>query len=83
MAITIKGIRLESVEVKRSEEAMPSMEASYSLMSSVDKVLATQNVGGYSGLKLTPSPDTIKALNTFLASYRQDITTVLGLDAGE
>jgi len=82
MPITIKGIRIESVGIKRSEESgIEDIEgATYSLISSADCVLARQPIGGYGGLTLKPSPATIKALREFVASYKADIVAVLGLE---
>jgi hypothetical protein len=83
MAITIKGIRLESVELQRqdSTEKIELRNASYSLLSSADHVLANQTIGGYNDkLKIRTSAETNKLLNSFLDSYRKDITQMLGLE---
>lgn len=82
MAITLKGIRLESLNVRRDKESgsMKLEEAQYALISSADKVLANQSVGGYQGLTVSASPETLSFLDKFIDSYKRDITTVLGLD---
>lgn len=82
-AITIKGIRIDSLSIKTDEKdggANAAIESSYSLLSSNDKVLATQAVGGYQGMKVQPAADTIKKLNDFLVSYKRDVNNVLGLE---
>jgi len=82
MAITIKGIRIEGVDVKSNLEAGGYVidNASYSLISSTDHVLAKQIIGGYGGLSLKASAETQKALNAFMASYKRDVVAVLGLE---
>ncbi len=77
--IGIKGIRLNSVDFKR-EGDKDTITAEYSLMSTTDKVLAKQSIGGYGGMEMKPSADTIKALETFLSAYKRDIQSVLGLE---
>lgn len=82
MAITLKGIRLESLEINRDKESggMKLNSASYALISSAEKVLANQTVGGYGGMTVNPSPETLEFLEKFMVSYKRDITTVLGLE---
>lgn len=82
MAITIKGIRIESVHLKRDDASgtLHLEQASYALMSSTDKVLANQSIGGYNGLAVSLSPATQKLLAQFTESYKLDVTTVLGLE---
>jgi hypothetical protein len=81
MAVYIKGIRVDSVSIERNESGQEFVkEAKYSLISSIDKVLATQLVGGYQGRSLTLSLETIKALENFMALYKADVTNTLGLD---
>lgn len=82
MAITIKGIRIGDITIKRDgeDEETSGVTCNYSLISSVDKVLAKQTVGGYNGLKIQPSADTLGAMDKFLVLYRRDIETTLGLN---
>ena len=54
-------------------------QASYSLISSADKVLAKQTLGGYGGIALEPSAPTKKAFDDFAALYLADVNAVLGL----
>lgn len=82
MAITIKGIRIEDIGISRDSEngGYKINSANYSLLSSVDKVLAKQSIGGYGGLVLEPSPATVKALQAFSEAYSKDVILTLGLD---
>lgn len=80
MPIGIKGIRLDSINIKPTEEA-DTIEASYSLISTADKVLAKQSIGGYNGMAIQPSPNTIEKLRAFMSAYKSDVQITLGLDA--
>ena len=81
MAITIKGIRVEGLDIKKDENGGYGItQAEYSLISSADRVLAKQTIGGYNGLKVEPSASTVKALNDFMAAYKDDVRGVLGLE---
>jgi hypothetical protein len=81
MAITIKGIRIDIVSIKRSEETGGADidSAQYSLISSTEHVLARQSIGSYGGFTLKPSPNTKKLLDSFMESYKADVVAVLGL----
>lgn len=82
MAITIKTARVDSVQliIDTEEGGFRISEAAYSLISSADKVLARQSVGGYHGIKLEPSPATKKLLDEFMAAYVADVRAALGLE---
>ena len=81
MAITIKGVRINSISITRKEEDGASeITASYALMSSDDRVLAKQSVGGYSDIKVQPSPNTLKLFREATDAYRADLNAVLGLE---
>lgn len=82
MAITLKGIRLESLNVIRDKESgvMKLSSASYALISSSDKVLANQSIGDYGQMNIAATADTLKILDQFIQSYKKDITTTLGLE---
>lgn len=86
MAIGIRGIRIETVSLSPSGSG-PSgnleLQGTYSLISTADKVLATQQVNGYGGIKLNPSPSTVKALDAFLAAFKSDMNALLGLEGAE
>ncbi len=79
--ITIKGIRIDALTIARKENGDEEITASYVLLSSTDKVLAKQEVGGYNGLKVQPSASTVKAFNDAITAYKADVNMVLGLDA--
>lgn len=82
MPLTIKGIRLDAVHLERIDGNEISLKyATYSLISSADTVLADQTIGGGYGndkVKVNASPTTIKALQEFIAAYKNDINTTLG-----
>lgn len=82
MPITLKGIRLESITVEREATSGKSIlkNSTYSLLSSTEHVVAQQTIGGYGGLTITPSLETLKALEIFIALYKKDITVTLGLE---
>jgi hypothetical protein len=81
MPITIKGIRVDELKVAKDVEhgGFKVENAVYSLISSVDKVLAKQNIGVYGSLTLEPSPATVKALDAFMNLYIGDVQSLLGL----
>lgn len=82
MAITIKGLRLESLSIGReADSGLKVQSATYSLISSADTVLAEQTLGAYSKMKLEPSAATLKLLREFTQSYAQDVSHLIGLDA--
>ena len=80
MPITIKGITIEEVRIHKDAEhgGFKVEGATYSLISSMDKVLAKQPIGSY-GVPLEPSTRTAQALDTFMESYKADVLAVLGL----
>lgn len=84
MAITIKGIKINSVIVEPDPEngGFKMKQSEYSLIGSNDKVLAKQVLGGYGSLPFTTSPATQKALDTFMAAYTADVQQLLGLLEG-
>lgn len=83
MAITIQGIRITSLTITRQEEGGDKVSASYSLMSSVGKVLAKDNFTSHSDYGSTsvfvPSSETSKALAAAVAAYVRDAEIHLGL----
>ena len=82
MAITLKGVRIEELTLKRNGDSGETKidSAVYSLISSQDKVLAKQPIGGYNALTVEPSPGTVASFRTFLESYRKDLVLTLGLE---
>jgi len=83
MAITISGVRVESVTASRDKEnGGYELQASYVLMSSADKVVARQHSGGYNeSIKITPSAQTLKTFEEFIRLYVADVSALIGLDA--
>lgn len=80
--IAIRGIRIKELTIKPQEDAQTEkVTCTYQLISTGDKVLADQSVGGYNGMKIPFSAPTHKAFDEFLKSYRNDINLCLGLDA--
>lgn len=83
MPITIQGIRITSLTIAREEEGGDKITASYSLMSSVGKVLAKDNFTSKSDYGkesvFVPSSETSKALASAVASYVRDAEIHLGL----
>ncbi len=77
--ITIKGIKLGDTHLTRDAEGLLAVSFSYQLISSLDKVLAKQEIGGYNGVKIQPSATTIAAFEAAIAAYTADVNGVLGL----
>lgn len=77
--ITIQGIRFDSIKVDREEgTGEDKISGSYSLISSTGRTLAKQSVGEY-GMKIAPSPATLKAFAAAIAAYKNDVNITLGL----
>lgn len=79
MPITLKGARVDYFSVER-KDGKYEISARYELISSEDKVLAKQSIGGYNSMTIEPSVATEQALQAFLKSYNTDIGKTLGLD---
>lgn len=80
MAITISGIRVNNIHIEPAENGGYKIQsAEYSLISSTGKVLAKQAIGGYQGMALEVSTETLQALRLFAESYLKDVQTILGL----
>lgn len=79
MAIGLRGIRLKNCTIAPDDKGENKVSGSYDLMSTTDKVLASQAFNCYGSMSITPSSDTMKALNAFFASLQNDITITLGL----
>lgn len=79
--IGIKGVRLVKLEIDLMDKTgshKPS--GKYEILSTADRVLAKQDIGGYGGIEIPASVETTRLLNQFVASYNRDISTVCGLD---
>jgi hypothetical protein len=81
VAITISGIRVNDIHLEPDHErgGYKIKSAEYSLISSADKILAKQTIGGYNGMALEPSPETKAALAQFTKLYTNDVQSLLGL----
>ena len=78
--ITIKGVCVNDIHIEPNDKGGYRIKsAEYSLISSKDKVLAKQTIGGYQGMALEPSAATKDALDMFTKSYISDVQTLLGL----
>jgi len=85
MPITIRGIRITSLTISRTEEGKDKIEASYQLISSTDKVLAKERISSESSYgcesAFTASPQTLKSLTDAVTLYRKDVEMSLGLES--
>lgn len=79
--LTVKGIRITTLTLTREDKGGFVATSNYQLISSRDTVLADQDVGGYNGMKMTPSVETFKALTAFVDAYQKDISALIGLDS--
>lgn len=77
MAITLKGARVDSIEISR-KDGVNDIKGSYSLVSSDDKVLAKQSFNGYSDVKVQSSQETKTALEVLMNSIAKDVNLTLG-----
>lgn len=78
--IGIRGINIKSLSLEKENDAM-KIVGKYALMSTTDKVLATQSVNGYGDLEVRPSADTVKAMDAFIKAFKRDIESVIGLES--
>lgn len=84
MPIGIKGIEFNTLSVTPKNAGKEDLiTGEYALVSTAGKPLANQTIGGYSGMKIQPSADTVGALNKFLELYKRDVNTMLGLTEEE
>lgn len=77
--ITIKGIKVTSIDVDVDAEGKEKMTGKYSLISNTDKVLAKQGFNSYNDIEVAWSSDTKIALQNLLKGIKQDVKTTLGL----
>ena len=81
MAITIKGIRLSNVSISEPDtDGGRKITGGYDIVSNNDVVIAKQSFNGYNEVKMTFSPDTNKAFQSFLTGVKKDIQTMMGLE---
>lgn len=81
MSISIRGIRINQLTISRSgEDGQLKVSGQYQLISTADRVLATQGFNNYNDSKVDTSPATKVALDAFVASLKSDINAILGLE---
>ena len=78
MAITIRCTRLKVLTVNRNDKGSHDIQGTYELISTTDKVLASQGFNGYNDLKIELSYETRIALEKFLANLSRDIGNATG-----
>lgn len=76
--VTIKEARIDSVVLERKEDGDYGLSGQYSLVTTADKVLATQPFGGFNKLQIPMSPATSQAYAAFIAAYQGDVNALLG-----
>jgi hypothetical protein len=81
--VTLKEARIDTANLHRKEDGHYEISGQYSLISTADKVLATQQYGkGYQSLDVPMSPATSRAFDAFVASFKGDLNTLLGFTEG-
>ena len=78
--ISIKGIRIENMNLNRESDGRMKLTGQYGLVSTADTILAKQGFNGYSDLAYTLSPDTEKLLREFTTSVIADINKLIGME---
>lgn len=84
MAIGIQGVRLSKLSLDLNDKTgtyKPGGE--YEILSTTGKTLAKQTIGGYGGIEVPASIETVRLLNAFCQSYAKDVRTMIGLDEVE
>ena len=75
--IILQGIRLKTITI---EPETDKVTGTYELISSTDKVLATQDFNGYSSPKVPLSHPSTELLHLFLVKLKSDVQMALGLE---
>jgi len=81
--ISIKGVKVDNVQIKQGDKGEFIVTGSYSIISSSDKVIATQSFNDYSEIKVGLSQETQKALENFSSLLKTDVEITTGLKGGE
>lgn len=77
MSVGLRGIRVARVSIDKEDK----ISGAYELVSTADKVLATQPFGdGYGTMEISTSPATAQALSALKASIQADISALIGLE---
>lgn len=82
MPITIKGIRITSMTVTRTDEGNDKISCNYELISSEDKILAKQSMTTHSAYNETvfvPPSDVVRQITDAAMAYRKAIEVSLGI----
>ncbi len=80
MAITIEGIKISGINIKREEkDGVLDVTGSYELVSNTGVTLAKQSFNDYGGMKVQFSPVTVKLLRDAMSAIGDDLNMVLGL----
>lgn len=77
--ITIKGIKMKSINIDKDNDGQLKLTGNYDLLSNTDKVLAKQEFGTYNSVKLEQSPDTAKLIHEVMKAVKEDLEKQLGL----
>ena len=76
--VILTGVRIDDIHVTRDGDSGLKFTGRYSLMSSDGKVLASNTVNDYQGLKLELSAITAKAVREMAETLKGEIDTILG-----
>lgn len=77
MPVAVKEARVTNLTIETSDDRM-KVKGEYTLVSTADKILARQSFGDY-GMKIEPSRETLVALDSFIAAFKKDLNSTLGL----
>ena len=83
MAIGIAGVRLRDISIGVRDNGETIVSGTYELVSTADKVLATQTFNQYGSMTVAWSPDTIRAADALRAACKKDIETMIGIGGVE
>lgn len=79
MAVMVEGAKVVKLEISVDAQGETKVAGTYHLMSNGGKVLAKQDFGGYNGMVVSQSPQTIELVTKLMGSLQQDLATTLGL----
>lgn len=83
MAIGLAGVRTRDINVGVNDKGATVVSGMYELVSTADKVLATQTFNQYGSMTVAWSPDTIRAADALRAACKKDIETMIGIGGVE
>lgn len=84
MPIGIQGVRLSKLHIDLNDKTSgykPTGE--YEILSTTGKTLAKQSIGGFGGIEVPASIETVRLLNQLCAAYAKDVRTMIGLDEAD